>query len=210
MNIAVTIDDVGKNTLPSASEAGPAPKRIVVAYGFWIFLLSDIVMFAALFAAYAVLVRATAGGPTGVQLFSQSSVAIETACLLASSFTCGLMSLAVNARRRDTVYFFALVTFVLGAVFLALELREFADMIARGAAPQRSAFLSAFFTLVGCHGLHVTAGLIWLAVMMAQLAIKGIRATVERRLLCFALFWHALDIVWVWLFTVVYLMGVRP
>ena len=210
MNIAVTIDDVGKDALASASEAGPAPKRIVVAYGFWIFLLSDIVMFAALFAAYAVLVRATAGGPTGVELFSQSSVAIETACLLASSFTCGLMSLAVNARRRDTVYFFALVTFVLGAAFLALEIREFADMIARGAAPQRSAFLSAFFTLVGCHGLHVTAGLIWLAVMMAQLAIKGIRATVERRLLCFALFWHALDIVWVWLFTVVYLMGVRP
>jgi cytochrome o ubiquinol oxidase subunit 3 len=210
MNIALTIDDVGKNTLASVSEAGPAPKRIVVAYGFWIFLLSDIVMFAALFAAYAVLVRATAGGPTGVELFSQSSVAIETACLLASSFTCGLMSLAVNARRRGAVYFLALVTFVLGAAFLALELREFADMIARGAAPQRSAFLSAFFTLVGCHGLHVTAGLIWLAVMMAQLAIKGIRPTVERRLLCFALFWHTLDIVWVWLFTVVYLMGVRP
>ena len=210
MNVAVTIDDVRKDTLASASEAGPAPKRIVVAYGFWIFLLSDIVMFAALFAAYAVLVRATAGGPTGGQLFSQASVAMETAFLLASSFTCGLMSLAVNVRRRDTVYFFALVTFVLGAAFLALEIREFADMIARGATPQRSAFLSAFFTLVGCHGLHVAAGLIWLAVMMAQLAIKGVRATVERRLLCFALFWHALDIVWVWLFTVVYLMGVRP
>jgi cytochrome o ubiquinol oxidase subunit 3 len=210
MNIAVTIDDVRKDTLASASEGGPAPKRIVVAYGFWIFLLSDIVMFAALFAAYAVLVRATAGGPTAVQLFSQSSVAIETACLLASSFTCGLMSLAVNARRHGATYFFALVTFVLGAAFLTLEIREFADMIARGATPQRSAFLSAFFTLVGSHGLHVTAGLIWLTVMMVQLAIKGVRATVERRLLCFALFWHALDIVWVWLFTVVYLMGVRP
>jgi cytochrome o ubiquinol oxidase subunit III len=210
MNIAVALDDIAHDALPSASEAGPAPKRIVVAYGFWIFVLSDIVMFSALFAAYAVLVRATAGGPTGVQLFSQSSVAIETACLLASSFTCGLMSLAVNVRRRGTTYFFALVTFVLGAAFLALEIREFADMIARGAAPQRSAFLSAFFTLVGCHGLHVAAGLIWLAVMMAQLAIKGVRATVERRLLCFALFWHALDIIWVWLFTVVYLMGVRP
>jgi cytochrome o ubiquinol oxidase subunit 3 len=210
MNIAVTVDDVRQDTLASPSEAGPAPKRIVVAYGFWIFLLSDIVMFATLFAAYAVLVRATAGGPTGVQLFNQSSVAVETACLLASSFTCGLMSLAVNARQRGTTYLFALVTFVLGAAFLAFELREFADMIARGATPQRSAFLSAFFTLVGCHGLHVTAGLIWLAVMMAQLAIKGIRPTVERRLLCFALFWHALDIVWVWLFTVVYLMGVRP
>jgi len=102
------------------------------------------------------------------------------------------------------------VTFVLGAVFLALEIREFAGMIAIGATPQRSAFLSAFFTLVGCHGLHVTAGLIWLAVMMAQVEIKGFRPTVERRLLCFALFWHALDIIWVWLFTVVYLMGVRP
>jgi cytochrome o ubiquinol oxidase subunit 3 len=210
MNIAVAIDDVHHEALPTASEAGPASKRVVVAYGFWIFLLSDIVMFSALFAAYAVLVHATAGGPTGAGLFNQVNVAIETGCLLASSYTCGLMSLSVNARRRPAIYFFAVVTFVLGAAFLALEIREFADMIARGAAPQRSAFLSAFFTLVGCHGLHVAAGLIWLAVMMAQLAIKGIRATVERRLLCFALFWHALDIIWVWLFTVVYLMGVRP
>jgi cytochrome o ubiquinol oxidase subunit 3 len=210
MNIAVAIDDVRKDALPSASEAGPAPKRIVVAYGFWIFLLSDIVMFSALFAAYAVLVRATAGGPTGAELFNQASVAIETACLLASSFTCGLMSLAVGSRRRTTTYVFAAVTFVLGVLFLTLEIREFAGMIAIGATPQRSAFLSAFFTLVGCHGLHVTAGLIWLAVMMAQVEIKGFRPTVERRLLCFALFWHALDIIWVWLFTVVYLMGVRP
>jgi cytochrome o ubiquinol oxidase subunit III len=211
MNIAVAIDDVRKDdAVPSASEAGPAAKRIVVAYGFWIFLLSDIVMFSALFAAYAVLVHATAGGPTGAELFNQTSVAIETACLLASSYTCGLMSLAVNSRRRDTTYLFAVVTFVLGAVFLTLEIREFAGMIAIGATPQRSAFLSAFFTLVGCHGLHVTAGLIWLAVMMAQVAVKGFRATVERRLLCFALFWHALDIIWVWLFTVVYLMGVQP
>jgi cytochrome o ubiquinol oxidase subunit 3 len=210
MNVAVTLDEVRQESLPSASEAGPAPKRIVVAFGFWIFLLSDIVMFSALFAAYAVLVHATAGGPAGAQLFNERSVAIETACLLASSYTCGLMSLAVDSRRRATVYLFALVTFVLGAAFLTLEIREFADMIARGATPQSSAFLSAFFTLVGCHGLHVTAGLIWLAVMMAQVTIKGFRANVERRLLCFALFWHALDIIWVWLFTVVYLMGVRP
>jgi cytochrome o ubiquinol oxidase subunit III len=210
MNVAVALDEVRYDALPSASEAGPAPKRIVVGYGFWIFLLSDIVMFSALFASYAVLVRATAGGPTGAQLFNQTSVAIETACLLASSYTCGLMSLAVNSRRRSATYFFAAVTFGLGAAFLTLELREFADMIARGAAPQRSAFLSAFFALVGCHGLHVIAGLIFLAVMMAQVAIKGYRATVERRLLCFALFWHALDIIWVGLFTVVYLMGVRP
>jgi cytochrome o ubiquinol oxidase subunit 3 len=209
MNIAVAIDDVRHEAAPAESEAGPPPKRIVVAYGFWIFLLSDIVMFSALFAAYAVLARATAGGPGGAALFNQTSVAIETACLLASSYTCGLMSLSISARRRGGTYLFALVTFVLGAAFLALELREFADMIARGATPQSSAFLSAFFTLVGCHGLHVTAGLIWLVVMMAQVAIKGLRPNVERRLICFSLFWHALDIVWVWLFTVVYLMGVN-
>jgi len=210
MNVAVAIHDIQRDALPSASEAGPAPKRIVVAYGFWIFLLSDIVMFSALFAAYAVLVRATAGGPTGAQLFNQVSVAIETTCLLASSYTCGLMSLAVGSRRRAATYFFAVVTFVLGAVFLALEIREFAGMIAIGATPQRSAFLSSFFALVGCHGMHVAGGLIWLAVMMAQVALKGFRANVERRLFCFALFWHALDIIWVALFTVVYLMGALP
>src|SRR2546425_3187160 len=172
MNIATAIDSVPLEALPDASEAGPAPKRIVVAYGFWIFLLSDIVMFSALFAAYAVLVRATAGGPTGAQLFNQVSVAIETACLLASSYTCGLMSLAIGSRSRVGTYLGALVTFVLGAAFLALEIREFAGMIAQGATPERSAFLSAFFTLVGCHGLHVAAGLIWLTVMMAQVATK--------------------------------------
>jgi cytochrome o ubiquinol oxidase subunit 3 len=210
MNIAVAIDEVGEKISPDVGETGPASKRIVVAYGFWIFLLSDIVMFSALFASYAVLVRATADGPTGNELFNQVSVAIETACLLASSYTCGLMSLAVNSRRRASTYFFAAITFVLGAAFLNLEIREFAAMIARGATPQTSAFLSAFFILVGCHGLHVTAGLVWLVVMMAQVAIKGFRPNVGRRLLCFALFWHTLDIVWVWLFTVVYLMGVRP
>ena len=210
MNIAIAIDEVRPETLAPASEAGPAPKRIVVAYGFWIFLLSDIVMFSALFAAYAVLARATAGGPTGAELFNQVSVAIETACLLASSYICGLMSLAVNERRRAATYLLAAVTFVLGAAFLALELREFTVMIAGGATPQRSAFLSAFFALVGCHGLHVTAGLIWLGVMMAQVAIQGFRPSITRRLLCFALFWHALDIIWVGLFTMVYLMGVVP
>ena len=208
MNVTLAIDDVAREALASASEAGPAPKRIVVAYGFWIFLLSDIVMFSALFAGYAVLLHANAGGPTGAQLFNQVRVAIETACLLASSYTCGLMALAVNSRRRLGTYLGALLTFALGAAFLALELREFADMIAQGATPQRSAFLSAFFALVGCHGLHVAAGLIWLVVMMAQVAAKGFSAPVQRRLQCFSLFWHALDIIWVGLFTVVYLMGV--
>src|SRR5262249_3440659 len=145
MNIAVEIDAlrpevVRADALPTVGEAGPDPKRIVVAYGFWIFILSDIVMFAALFAAYAVLVRATAGGATGAQLFNQVTVAIETACLLASSYTCGLMSLAVNSRRRAGTYLAAIATFVLGAAFLALELREFAAMIAQGATPQSSAF----------------------------------------------------------------------
>jgi cytochrome o ubiquinol oxidase subunit III len=205
---AVLYDDVDQARLTPASEAGPAPKRIVVAYGFWIFLLSDIVMFSVLFASYAVLVRATAGGPTGAQLFNQVSVALETACLLASSYTCGLMSLAINARREIATYSRALVTFVLGAAFLALEIREFVGMIAIGATPQRSAFLSAFFTLVGCHGLHVTVGLIWLAVMMAQVAVMGFRPVVQRRLQCFSLFWHTLDIIWVAIFSVVYLMGV--
>jgi cytochrome o ubiquinol oxidase subunit 3 len=209
MSTAVEMDRL-RPEMPPAIGEGPAPKRIVVAYGFWIFILSDIVMFAALFAAYAVLVRAAAGGATGVQLFNQASVAIETACLLASSYTCGLMSLAVRSRRRARIYLAAVVTFVLGAAFVGLEIREFVGMIARGATPQSSAFLSAFFTLVGCHGLHVSVGLIWLAVMMTQVAIKGIRPAVERRLLCFALFWHALDIIWICLFTFVYLMGVRP
>jgi cytochrome o ubiquinol oxidase subunit 3 len=208
MNIAVAVNDIRSEALLPATEAGAAQKRIVVAYGFWIFLLSDIVMFSALFAAYAVLAHATAGGPTGAQLFNQVTVAIETACLLASSYSCGMMSLAISSGRRMTTYGFAFLTFALGAAFLALELNEFANMIAEGAGPQRSAFLSSFFTLVGCHGLHVTAGLIWLVLMMAQIAIKGFAAHVERRLLCFALFWHALDIIWVGLFTVVYLMGV--
>jgi cytochrome o ubiquinol oxidase subunit 3 len=205
----IAVDGGGfRETPPSAYQIAIAAKRVVVGYGFWIFLLSDIVMFSAFFAAYAVLAHATAGGPTGMQLFSQRSVAIETTCLLASSYTCGLMQLAVTSRRYAVTYLMAFLTFVLGAAFLALELHEFAGMIASGAGPQRSAFLSAFFTLVGCHGLHVTVGLIWLVVMMAQVGIKSLYdPTVERRLLCFSLFWHALDIVWVWLFTVVYLMG---
>ena len=188
---------------------GPAPKRIVVAYGFWIFLLSDIVLFSALFATYAVLASATAGGPAGGQLFNQTRVAIETACLLLSSYACGLMWLAIRAHNARVTYLAAVATFVLGAAFLALEASEFAGMIRLGAVPQRSAFLSAFFTLVGCHGTHVTFGLLWLVVMMAQVASRGFHPAVERRLGCFSLFWHALDIIWVGVFTVVYLMGAR-
>jgi cytochrome o ubiquinol oxidase subunit III len=189
------------------SDVGPASKRIVVGYGFWLFLLSDIVMFSAFFAAYAVLVGETAGGPTGAQVFNLQNTAIGTACLLASSFTCGMASLAVQARNRLGFYLAMAATFVLGAAFVLLEVREFATLVADGAGPTRSAFLSAFFTLVGCHGVHVTAGLLWLLTMMAQVFAKGFRADILRRILCFTLFWHALDIVWVGVFTVVYLMG---
>lgn len=209
MNISTAIHDVKQDAFAPASEMGPAPKRIVAGFGFWIFLLSDIVMFSAIFAAYAVLTHATAGGPTGTELFNQPGIAIETTCLLVSSYTCGMMSLAAGAQRRGQTYIFAAMTFVLGAAFLFLEISEFAGMIASGAVPQRSAFLSAFFTLVGSHGVHVTAGLIWLGVMMAQVAVRGFRSSVQRRLMCFALFWHALDIIWVWLFTAVYLIGVQ-
>ncbi len=182
-------------------------KRIVVGYGFWIFLLSDIVMFSAFFATYAVLVGETAGGPTARQLFDIRNVEIETACLLASSFTCGLASIGARLRSAPWFYGAMTATFLLGASFLGLEIHEFAGMVAQGASPSRSAFLSAFFALVGCHGLHVTIGLLWLLTMMAQVFAKGYRADILRRILCFSLFWHALDIIWVALFTVVYLIG---
>ena len=191
----------------NTQRAGPASKRIIVGYGFWIFLLSDIVMFSAFFAAYAVLSNETAGGPSGKDLFHLHTVAIETACLLLSSFTCGVASIGARAH-NDLMYYGSMaVTAVLGAAFLLLEAREFAGMVAIGAGPTRSAFLSAFFTLVGCHGLHVTLGLLWLLTMMAQVFAKGYRADILRRVLCFSLFWHTLDIIWVALFTVVYLMG---
>lgn len=191
-------------------EGGPAPVRIVVGFGFWIFLISDIVMFSAFFAAYAVLVGNTAGGPSGMQLFDLRNVAVETACLLLSSFSCGLASIGAGARRTGMFQAAMAVTAVLGAAFLTLEIREFGGLVARGAGPGRSAFLSAFFALVGCHGLHVSAGLLWLLTMMAQVWAKGFREDILRRMLCFSLFWHALDIIWVALFTVVYLMGTTP
>jgi cytochrome o ubiquinol oxidase subunit 3 len=186
---------------------GLASKRIIVGYGFWIFLLSDFVMFSAFFATYAVLSGQTAGGPSGRELFDLRNTAIQTACLLLSSFACGLASIGAQTRRGSWFYGAMAATFLLGAAFIGLEVREFAGMVARGAGPTRSAFLSAFFTLVGCHGLHVTAGLLWLLTMMAQVFAKGYRADILRRILCFSLFWHALDIIWVALFTVVYLMG---
>ena len=190
-----------------AGTHGPASKRIITGYGFWIFLLSDIIMFSAIFATYAVLQGSTNGGPTGAQLFDLKNVAIETGCLLISSFVCGLAMIAASARNMLWTQIGLLFTGLFGFAFLALELHEFSDMIAHGAGPQRSAFLSAFFTLVGCHGLHVSVGLLWLGTMMAQIWAKGFTQPIQRRLLCFSLFWHALDIIWVALFTIVYLLG---
>jgi cytochrome o ubiquinol oxidase subunit III len=186
---------------------GPAPKRIVTGFGFWLFLLSDIVIFSCFFAAYAVLLGQTAGGPSGAELFDLRSVAAETAFLLLSSFTCGLAMIAADVREARWFYLGMAVTCLLGLGFLALEFREFAALVSRGAGPTRSAFLSAFFTLVGCHGAHVSAGILWLLTMMAQVFAKGFRADIMRRLLCFALFWHVLDIIWVAIFSVVYLLG---
>ena len=210
MSIAqAAIDDRAIAAISRAdhAERSLASKRVVTAFGFWIFLLSDVIMFSALFAAYAVLSGETDGGPSGKDLFHLPSVAVETACLLLSSFACGLATIGARVRNNFVYYGSMGATALLGLAFLLLEVRDFTTMIAQGAGPTRSAFLSAFFALVGCHGLHVTLGILWLLTMMAQAFAKGYRADIMRRILCFALFWHTLDIIWVGIFTVVYLMG---
>ena len=186
---------------------GPQSKSIVVPYGFWLFVLSDMVLFSALFATYAALTNATDGGPTSNELFHHGLVAVETIALLVSSFVCGLAIIAAKRKNMLWTQVWLLVTGLLGFVFLSIELYEFSTMIAEGAPPQRSAFLSAFFTLVGCHGAHITAGLLWIGTMMAQIWAKGFQPHITRRLLCLSVFWHALDIIWVAIFTIVYLIG---
>jgi cytochrome o ubiquinol oxidase subunit III len=198
----------GTPTARGRGTGGPAPKRIVVGYGFWLFILSDIVMFATFFAAYAVLKDRTDGGPTAAQLFGFGNTAVETVCLLLSSYSCGAAALAMKNGNGRLFYSAMAATFVLGTLFIGLEAHEFADLVVRGAGPDRSAFLSAFFALVGCHGLHVSAGLLWLLTMAAQVKAKGFRDDVVRRFTCWTLFWHALDIIWIGVFTVVYVMGV--
>jgi cytochrome o ubiquinol oxidase subunit III len=203
-----TVVDVASDGKPEAiplSERGPAPTLVVAGFGFWLFLLSDIIIFSALFAAYAVLNGETDGGPSPAELFDKRHVIVETGCLLASSFTCGMMMIATERRQGGLTYLWALVTAALGLAFLRLEISEFIGMAQQGAGPTRSAFLSSFFTLVGTHGAHVTVGIVWLMLMMAQIRTLGFRPMVLRRMLCFSLFWHALDIVWIGVFTVVYL-----
>jgi cytochrome o ubiquinol oxidase subunit 3 len=191
-------------------QRGPASKSIVVPYGFWLFVLSDMVLFSALFATYASLAHATDGGPTSNELFHRGLVAIETLALLVSSFVCGLAMIAAKRSNMSWTLIWLLVTALLGLVFLGIEIYEFTSMIREGAGPQRSAFLSSFFTLVGCHGLHVTCGLLWIGTMMAQVWAKGFQPHIMRRLLCLSVFWHALDIIWVAIFTIVYLIGTLP
>ena len=176
-------------------------------FGFWLYLMSDAVIFALLFATYLVMVGNTAGGPTGKELFSLERAAGETALLLFSSTTFGLAAVALSAGDRAKVLLWLGVTFVLGAGFIFLEVGEFSGMIAQGAGPERSGFLSAFFTLVGTHGLHVSVGLLWILVMFGQVLIKGLTAPVASRLMRLGLFWHFLDIIWVVIFSVVYLPG---
>jgi cytochrome o ubiquinol oxidase subunit 3 len=175
--------------------------------GFWIYLMSDCLIFAILFACFAVLGGNYAAGPSPRDLFDLPTVALNTAMLLFSSITYGFAMLAMQAGRPGLTRVWLAVTALFGLAFLMLELREFAHMISIGATPQRSAFLSAFFTLVGTHGLHVTFGLVWIVTMIVQVGRHGLIAANQRRLMCLSLFWHFLDIIWIGVFTFVYLMG---
>ena len=186
----------------------PLDSRDEKTFGFWLFLLSDAIIFALLFATYVVLSENTAGGPGGKELFDLTRVFAETMLLLASSATFGFATLAMIAGDRKGVLSWLALTFLLGLGFIALEIGEFREMIAAGAGPDRSGFLSAFFTLVGTHGLHVSVGLIGILVMGAQVIVKGLTEPVASRLYRLGLFWHLLDIVWICIFSVVYLPGV--
>jgi cytochrome o ubiquinol oxidase subunit 3 len=178
-----------------------------VTFGFWVYLMSDCVLFASLFATYAVLHTATFGGPGASELFSLPFVLIETMLLLTSSFTCGLALLAAHARKKNLVLVALAATLLLGAGFLALEFSEFSNLIAEGNGPRADAFLSSFFTLVGTHGLHVAIGSLWMLAVMAHIAKNGLVAGSSRKLACLALFWHFLDVIWIFIFTFVYLFG---
>ena len=206
----------------TAADAAPPPARPLQFYdlsgehhpqqgtllGFWLYLMSDLLIFASLFAVYGVLGRNFAAGPTGADLFDLPLVAVNTAMLLFSSITYGFAMLSMQRRNIPGVLAWLAVTGLFGLVFLGIELYEFSHLIHQGAGPQRSAFLSAFFALVGTHGLHVTFGIVWLVVLMVQVQRHGLHAANQRRLLCLSMFWHFLDIVWIGVFTFVYLMGV--
>lgn len=197
-------------TRASSQPAGGVHAESVpnTVFGFWVYIMSDCILFASLFATYAVLSHNNAGGPTGRDLFDLRKVFDETLLLLTSSLTYGLAMLAMIRKSARQVVVWLGVTFLLGSGFVGMEIGEFHRMILAGAGPDRSGFLSAFFTLVGTHGLHVSFGLLGMAVMMGQVMRKGLTVPVQSRLVRLSLFWHFLDIVWIGVFTVVYLMGV--
>lgn len=179
------------------------------SFGFWVYIMTDCVLFATLFATYAVLHNNTNGGEDAGELFSLPFVLTETMLLLTSSFTCGLAIIAMQRGQAKQVLLWLAATFVLGASFLGMEIYEFAHLAAEGNSWTRSAFLSAFFTLVGTHGLHILVGLLWITVLGVQVTRRGLRPATTRRLTIFSLFWHFLDVVWIFIFTMVYLMGAR-
>ncbi len=183
-------------------------KESKTIFGFWVYLMTDCVLFASLFATFAVLRHNTFGGPTAADLFSLPYVLAETLALLTSSFTCGLAVLSAQQRHKNRVVFWFAVTFLLGATFLALEINEFHKFVAMGDSWRRSGFLSSYFTLVGTHGLHITIGLLWMAVMVAFVIKRGITDGTLKRIRMLSLFWHFLDVVWIFIFTIVYLFGV--
>ncbi|HEY4090376.1 MAG TPA: cytochrome o ubiquinol oxidase subunit III [Luteibacter sp.] len=178
--------------------------------GFWIYLMSDCLIFASLFAVYGVLGRSYAGGPSGADLFELPLVALNTTMLLLSSITYGFAVLEMQKNRRGTMMAWLIITGLFGLAFLGIEMYEFAHLIHEGAGPQRSAFLSSFFTLVGTHGLHVTFGIVWLVTLLVQVGKHGLTGANKRRIMCLSMFWHFLDVVWIGVFTFVYLMGVLP
>lgn len=198
------------STIDSAHAAGFDHPDTVAnhAFGFWIYLMSDLILFATIFATFAVLEHNYAGGPTGKELFDLTYTFGETMFLLFSSAICGLAVLALHHDKKGWVLIWLAVTFLLGLGFVSMEINEFHHMILEGNGPERSGFLSAFFTLVGAHGAHVTFGLIWMAVMMGQVGLKGLTTPVKSRLIRWSMFWHFLDIVWIGIFTFVYLKGV--
>jgi cytochrome o ubiquinol oxidase subunit III len=204
----MTADAFAAAAAPDGNEPATPDAYELRAFGFWLYLMSDAIIFSLLFATYAVMARNNAGGPTGSTLFSLSNAFAETMLLLFSSITFGLATLAMRSGERERMLSWLLVTFVLGLGFVGLEIREFHGMVQVGAGPDRSGFLSAFFTLVGTHGLHVSFGLIWIIIMASQVIIKGLTLPVTSRFLRLGLFWHFLDIVWIGIFSVVYLPGI--
>jgi len=212
-------------SIPHGQHFGPATSGEVIVFhdaagthhpqqgtllGFWLYLMSDCLLFASLFAVYGVLGRSYAAGPSGADLFDLPLVALNTSMLLLSSITYGFAMIEMQRRRIRAVLVWLAVTGLFGAAFLGLELYEFSHLIHEGAGPQRSAFLSAFFALVGTHGLHVLFGIVWLVTLMVQVGTHGLTVENRRRLMCLSMFWHFLDVVWIAVFTFVYLMGVLP